>query len=441
MRNSQELKGSFLDSYFGLSENKTNIKTEILAGITTFMTMAYILIVNPNILKDAGMNFGAVFTATALASVIATLVMGIYAKLPFAQAPGMGLNAFFAYTIVIGMGHTWQFALTAVFLEGIIFILLTVFNVREAIINSIPTNIKKAISVGIGIFIAFIGLENAGIVLHPKDGGTILALGNITSGTALLGIVGVIITGALVAKNVNGALLLGIIVTTLIGIPMGITKFPNEIISAPPSMAPVFMKFEWNNILSADMAIALFTLIFMDMFDTVGTLVGVSTKAGMLDDQGNVPRAKQALLSDAIGTTMGACFGTSTVSTFVESASGVAAGGRTGLTAVSTAIMFAIALFLSPLFLMIPAAATAPSLILVGLFMLSPIKEIDLEDFSEAIPAFLTIIIMPLSYSISDGIVFGIVSYVLIKVLTGKYKDVTITTYIVAALFVLKFLI
>lgn len=441
MRNSQELKGSFLDSYFGLSENKTNIKTEILAGITTFMTMAYILIVNPNILKDAGMNFGAVFTATALASVISTLVMGIYAKLPFAQAPGMGLNAFFAYTIVIGMGHTWQFALTAVFLEGIIFILLTVFNVREAIINSIPTNIKKAISVGIGIFIAFIGLENAGIVLHPKDGGTILALGNITSGTALLGIVGVIVTGALVAKNVNGALLLGIIVTTLIGIPMGITKFPTEIISAPPSIAPIFMKFEWNNIFSADMGIALFTLIFMDMFDTVGTLVGVSTKAGMLDEKGNVPRAKEALLSDAIGTTMGACFGTSTVSTFVESASGVAAGGRTGLTAVSTAIMFAIALFLSPLFLMIPAAATAPSLILVGLFMLSPIKEIDLEDFSEAIPAFLTIIIMPLSYSISDGIVFGIVSYVLLKVLTGKYKDVTITTYIVAALFVLKFLI
>lgn len=441
MRNSQELKGSFLDSYFGLSENKTNIKTEILAGITTFMTMAYILIVNPNILKDAGMNFGAVFTATALASVISTLVMGIYAKLPFAQAPGMGLNAFFAYTIVIGMGHTWQFALTAVFLEGIIFILLTVFNVREAIINSIPTNIKKAISVGIGIFIAFIGLENAGIILHPKDGGTILALGNITSGTALLGIVGVIVTGALVAKNVNGALLLGIIVTTLIGIPMGITKFPTEIISAPPSIAPIFMKFEWNNIFSADMGIALFTLIFMDMFDTVGTLVGVSTKAGMLDEKGNVPRAKEALLSDAIGTTMGACFGTSTVSTFVESASGVAAGGRTGLTAVSTAIMFAIALFLSPLFLMIPAAATAPSLILVGLFMLSPIKEIDLEDFSEAIPAFLTIIIMPLSYSISDGIVFGIVSYVLLKVLTGKYKDVTITTYIVAALFVLKFLI
>lgn len=441
MRNSQELKGSFLDSYFGLSKNKTSIKTEILAGITTFMTMAYILIVNPNILKDAGMNFGAVFTATALASVISTLVMGIYAKLPFAQAPGMGLNAFFAYTIVIGMGHTWQFALTAVFLEGIIFILLTVFNVREAIINSIPTNIKKAISVGIGIFIAFIGLENAGIILHPKDGGTILALGNITSGTALLGIVGVIVTGALVAKNVNGALLLGIIVTTLIGIPMGITKFPTEIISAPPSIAPIFMKFEWNNIFSADMAIALFTLIFMDMFDTVGTLVGVSTKAGMLDEKGNVPRAKEALLSDAIGTTMGACFGTSTVSTFVESASGVAAGGRTGLTAVSTAIMFAIALFLSPLFLMIPAAATAPSLILVGLFMLSPIKEIDLEDFSEAIPAFLTIIIMPLSYSISDGIVFGIVSYVLLKVLTGKYKDVTITTYIVAALFVLKFLI
>ncbi|WP_097026750.1 NCS2 family permease [Clostridium peptidivorans] len=441
MQSSQKLKGSFLDSYFGLTENGTNVKREILAGITTFMTMAYILIVNPNILKDAGMDFGGVFTATALATIVSTLIMGLYAKLPFAQAPGMGLNAFFAYTIVIGMGHTWQFALTAAFLEGIIFIALTAFNIREAIINSIPTNIKKSISVGIGLFIAFIGLENAGIVLHPKDGGTILALGNITSGTGLLAIIGVIVTGVLLARNVSGALLLGIIITTLIGLPMGITKLPTGIISAPPSISPVFMKFEWNHIFTADMAIALFTLLFMDMFDTVGTLVGVSTKAGMLDEKGNVPRAKQALLSDAIGTTLGACFGTSTVATFVESASGVAAGGRTGLTAVSTAGMFIIALFLSPLFLMIPAAATAPSLILVGLFMLSPIKEIDLEDFSEAIPAFLTIIIMPLSYSISDGIVFGIVSYVLLKLLTGKQKDITITTYIIAALFVLKFLI
>ncbi|WP_125152056.1 NCS2 family permease [Clostridium rectalis] len=431
---------NLLNSYFKLEENKTSIKTEILAGITTFMTMAYILIVNPAILSETGMNFNSVFTATALAAIVSTLLMGIYAKLPFAQAPGMGLNAFFAYTIVIGMGHTWQFALTAAFLEGIIFILLSAFNIREAIMNSIPNNIKKSISVGIGIFIAFIGLENAQIVLHPKSG-TILSLGNITNGIALLAIIGLIITGVLLAKNVNGALLLGIILTTLIGIPMGITKLPNSIFSAPPSISPIFLKFQWNDILSKDMFIALFTLLFMDMFDTVGALVGVSTKAGMLDENGNVPRAKQALLSDAIGTTLGACFGTSTVATFVESASGVAAGGKTGLTAVSTAIMFILALFLSPLFLMIPSAATAPSLILVGLFMLSPIQEIDLSDFTEAIPAFLTIIMMPLAYNISDGIIFGVVSYVLLKLLTNRGKEVSIATYILAVLFILKFFI
>lgn len=429
-----------MESYFKLRENETNIKTEVLAGITTFMTMAYILVVNPNILSQTGMNFGAVFTATALAAIISTLLMGIYAKLPFAQAPGMGINAFFAFTIVIGMGHTWQFALTAAFLEGIIFIILTIFNVREAIIDSIPVNVKKAISVGIGLFIAFIGLENAGIVIHPKSG-TIMALGNVTSGPALLAIIGVILTGVLLARNIKGALLIGIVVTTIIGIPMGITKLPNAVFSMPPSISPIFLKFEWNHIFTADMFIALFTLLFMDMFDTIGTLVGVATKAGMLDEKGNVPRAKEALMSDAIGTTLGACFGTSTVCTYVESASGVAAGGRTGLTAVSTSVMFMIALFISPLFLMIPSAATAPALILVGLFMLSPIKELDLTDFTEAIPAFLTIIMMPLAYSISDGLIFGIVSYVALKVLVGKGKDVTITTYIIAALFILKFFV
>ncbi|MCT8976723.1 NCS2 family permease [Clostridium sp. CX1] len=429
-----------MESFFKLKENNTNIKTEILAGITTFMTMAYILVVNPNILSQAGMNYGAVFTATALAAIVSTALMGLYAKLPFAQAPGMGLNAFFAYTIVLGMGHTWQFALTAAFLEGIIFILLTAFNVREAIINSIPTNIKKAISVGIGLFIAFIGLENAHIVLHPKTG-TILALGDVTSGTALLAIIGVIITGVLLARNVNGALLIGIVVTTLIGIPMGITQLPGAVVSMPPSISSGFLQFEWNHIFSIDMLVALFTLLFMDMFDTVGTLVGVATKAGMLDEKGNVPRAKEALFSDAVGTTLAACFGTSTVCTYVESASGVAAGGRTGLTALSTAGMFTVALFLSPLFLMIPSAATAPSLILVGLFMLSPIKEIELVDFTEAIPAFFTIIMMPLTYSISDGIVFGIVSYVFLKVLTGKAKEISVTTYIIGVLFILKFFI
>ncbi|EJO5348395.1 NCS2 family permease [Clostridium botulinum] len=430
-----------MENYFKLKENGTTAKTEIVAGMTTFMTMAYILVVNPGILSQAGMDFGAVFTATALSAAIATMLTGLYAKLPFAQAPGMGLNAFFAFTIVKQMGYSWEFALTAVFLEGIIFILLTAFNVREAIVNSIPNNIKKSISVGIGLLIAFIGLDNAHVVIHPKDGGTILALGNITSGDALLAIVGILITGILLAKNIRGALLIGIVITTMIGIPMGITKVPTSFFSMPPTLSPIFLKFEWHNIFTPNMFIALFTLLFMDMFDTVGTLVGVATKAKMLDKNGNVPRVKQALFCDSIGTTLGACLGTSTVSTFVESASGVAEGGRTGLTAVSTAVMFLIALFISPLFIMIPAPATAPSLILVGLFMMSPIKEIELEDFTEAIPAFLTIIMMPLSYSISDGIVFGVVSYIIIKVLTGKVKDVSLTTFIVGALFVLKFFI
>ncbi|HDK7176959.1 TPA: NCS2 family permease [Clostridium botulinum] len=430
-----------MENYFKLKENDTTFKTEILAGITTFMTMAYILVVNPGILSQAGMDFGAVFTATALSAAVATMLTGLYAKLPFAQAPGMGLNAFFAFTIVKQMGYSWEFALTAVFLEGIIFILLTAFNVREAIVNSIPNNIKKSISVGIGLLIAFIGLDNAHVVIHPKDGGTIVALGNITSGDALLAIIGILITGILLAKNIRGALLIGIVITTLIGIPMGITKVPTSFFSMPPSLSPIFLKFEWHNIFTPNMFIALFTLLFMDMFDTVGTLVGVATKAKMLDKNGNVPRVKEALFCDAIGTTLGACLGTSTVSTFVESASGVAEGGRTGLTAVSTATMFLIALFISPLFIMIPAPATAPSLILVGLFMMSPIKEIELEDFTEAIPAFLTIIMMPLSYSISDGIVFGVVSYIVIKTLTGKVKDISLTTFIVGALFVLKFFI
>lgn len=291
------------------------------------------------------------------------------------------------------------------------------------------------------MLISFIGLDNARVVIHPKDGGTIVALGNITSGEALLAIIGILITGILLAKNIRGALLIGIVITTLIGIPMGITKVPTGFFSMPPSLSPIFLKFEWHNIFTPNMFIALFTLLFMDMFDTVGTLVGVATKAKMLDENGNVPRVKEALFCDAIGTTLGACLGTSTVSTFVESASGVAEGGRTGLTAVSTATMFLIALFISPLFIMIPSPATAPSLILVGLFMMSPIKEIELDDFTEAIPAFLTIIMMPLSYSISDGIVFGVVSYIVIKTLTGKVKDVSLTTFIIGILFVLKFFI
>lgn len=434
-------KDGLLDNFFEISKNNTSVRTEMVAGITTFMTMAYILIVNPSILSAAGMDQGAVFTATALSALVATLIMGLYAKLPFAQAPGMGLNAFFAFTVVLGMGYSYQFALTAVFLEGIIFILLTLFNVREAIVDSIPSNIKKAISVGIGLFIALIGLEGAGIIVHPQDGGTIVALGDITSGTALLAIIGILITGILLVRKVKGALFIGMLITAVVGIPMGVTPVPITIVSAPPSITSVFLQFEWSNIFSIDMLIVLFTLLFMDMFDTIGTLVGVATKAKMLDENGKVPNIKKALFADAVGTTFGACVGTSTVSTFVESASGVAEGGRTGLTAVSTGIMFALALFFSPVFASITSAVTCSALVLVGLFMIEPIKEIELNEYTEAIPAFLTIIMMPLSYSISDGIVFGVVSYIVLKIFAGKAKDISFTTIIVGAIFLLKFLI
>lgn len=430
-----------MEKYFRLKENNTTVKTEMIAGITTFMTMAYILIVNPAILSAAGMDQGAVFTATAVSAIIATLLMGLYAKLPFAQAPGMGLNAYFAYTVVLTMGYSFEFALTAVFLEGLIFILLTLFNVREAIVDSIPMNIKRAISVGIGLFIALIGLEGAGIIVHPEGGGTIVALGNIVSGPGLLAILGILITGILLVRNIKGALFFGMLITAAIGIPMGIVSMPEQIVSLPPSIASTAFKFEWQNIFSLDMLIVLFTLLFMDMFDTIGTLVGVATKAKMLDENGKVPNIKKALFADAIGTTVGACLGTSTVSTFVESAAGVAEGGRTGLTAVSTAIMFGVALFFAPLFTVITPAVTASALILVGLFMIEPIKEIALEDYTEAIPAFLTIIMMPLAYSISDGIVFGVISYIVLKVAAGKAKEISIPTVIVGLVFLLKFLI
>lgn len=429
-----------LENYFKLKEHNTTVKTEAIAGITTFLTMAYILIVNPSILSAAGMDQGAVFTATALSAIVATLLTGIYAKLPFAQAPGMGLNAYFAFTIVIKMGYSYQFALTAVLLEGLIFILLTLFNVREAIIDAIPRSIKNAIAAGIGLFIALIGLEGAGIIIH-QDNSTIIELGNIVSGPGLLAIIGIIITSILLARGVKGALFIGMIATALIGIPMGAIDLPQQIVSLPPSIKSTFMQFEWHNIFTMDMAIVLFTLLFMDMFDTIGTLVGVATKAKMLDEDGRVPNVKKALFADAIGTTVGACLGTSTVSTFVESASGVAEGGRTGLTAVFTAIMFAVALFFAPIFSIITPAVTASALILVGLFMLEPIKHIDLEDFTEAIPAFMTLIMMPFSYSISDGIVFGVISYIILKAATGKWKEINITTVIVGFVFLLKFII
>ena len=434
-------KDGLLDNYFEITKNGSNTKTEIVAGLTTFMAMAYILIINPSILSAAGMDQGAVFTATALATVVSTLLTGIYAKLPFAQAPGMGLNAFFAYTIVLQMGYSYQFALTAVFLEGIIFILLTLFNVREAIVDSIPDCIKKAISVGIGLLIALLGLDGAGVIVHPKDGSTILALGNLTSGPGLLAIIGLVITAILLARNVKGALFFGMLITAVVGVPLGLTPIPKAVVSAPPSIRSVLFNFDWSHIFSLDMVIVLFTLLFMDLFDTIGTLVGVATKAKMLDENGRVPNIKKALLSDAIGTTFGGCVGTSTVSTFVESAAGVAEGGRTGLTAVVTALMFALALFFSPVFASITSAVTAATLILVGLFMIEPIREINLHDYTEAIPAFLTIIMMPFTGSISDGIMFGVISYIILKLCTGKIKEISITTVVIGAVFLLKFLI
>ena len=436
MSSKAENNDGFLERRFKLSEHGTDVKTEILAGITTFMTMAYILIVNPRILSEAGMDWGGVFTATALSSIIATLMMAFYANYPFVLAPGMGLNAFFTYSVVLGMGKSWQFALTAVFLEGIIFIILSAFKVREAIFDAIPMNLKKAVSVGIGLFIALIGFVNAGIV--ETGDGTILGLGNLTSKGPLLALIGLLIMGVLLAKNVKGALLIGILAATIIGIPMGITQLPEAVFKAPPSLSQVAFQFEWENIFSWEMLVVVFTFLFVDVFDTVGTLVGVASKADMLDEEGKLPRVSQALMSDAVGTVAGACLGTSTVTTYVESASGVADGGRTGLTALSAAVMFFLALFFSPIFGMIPGEATAPALILVGLFMMSPIKEIDLEDFTEAIPAFLTIVMMPFAYSIAEGIVFGMVSYVLLKLITGKREDISGVMYVLAILFILK---
>ena len=424
-----------MEKFFKLKERKTTVKTEVMAGITTFLTMAYILAVNPGILSDAGMDFSKVFAATAIASAIATLVMALVANLPFALAPGMGLNAFLAYTVVLGMGYSWQFALTAVFVEGIIFLILTAVNIREAIVNSIPANLKKAIGVGIGLFIAFIGMQNAGIIV---DGATLVSLNaDWFMGAPGLAMIGLIITGILLAHKVNGALLIGIVITTIIGIPFGITKYAGGSFVPP---APYFFPFEFGNILSIDFVVIMFTFLFVDMFDTVGTLIGCATKADMVQADGSIPNCKEALFADAIGTTAGAMLGTSTVTTFVESSSGVVEGGRTGLTALVVAILFALSLFLEPLFGSIPSAATAPALIIVGVMMMSPVKEIEWNEMTEAIPAFLTIIFMIVAYSIADGIMFGILSFVLLKLFTKKTKDISMMTWVVFGLFVLKIL-
>lgn len=456
-----------LEKVFKLSENKTDAKTEILAGITTFMTMAYILAVNPSILSATGMDSGAVFTATALAAFIGTLLMAIFANYPFALAPGMGLNAYFAYTVVLGMGYSWEYALTAVFAEGIVFILLSATNVREAIFNAIPQNLKAAVSVGIGLFIAFIGLQNAKIVI---GGSTLLQLFSVdkyneVNGvsasfndvgiTVLLAIIGIIVTGILVVKNIKGNILWGILITWLLGIICQFTGLyvPNADLGfysllpdfsnglSIPSLSPIFCKLDFSGIFSLNFIVILFAFLFVDLFDTIGTLIGVSAKADMLDENGKLPRIKGALMADAVATTVGAVIGTSTTTTFVESASGVSEGGRTGLTSVTTAILFGLSLFLSPIFLAIPSFATAPALVIVGLYMLTNVTNIDFNDMSETIPCYVCIIAMPFFYSISEGISMGVITYVALNLITGKAKEkkVSILMYVLAVLFVLKY--
>lgn len=454
-----------LDKIFHLKENHTDVKTEVMAGITTFMTMAYILAVNPNILSASGMDRGSVFTATALSAFIATCLMALLSNYPFVLAPGMGLNAYFTYTVVLGMGYTWQQALAAVFAEGIIFILLSLTNVREAIFNSIPMNLKHAVSVGIGLFIAFIGLQNAKIVVGNDS--TLVSIFSFKSSvaegtfssqgiTVLLALIGILVTAVLLAKDVKGSILWGILITWVLGIICQLTHLyvPNADIGyysllpdfsngiSVPSMAPAFMKMDFSIVFSLDFVVIMFAFLFVDMFDTLGTLIGVASKADMLDKDGKLPKIKGALLSDAVGTTVGAVCGTSTVTTFVESASGVAEGGRTGLTSIVAGILFALSLLLSPIFLAIPSFATAPALIVVGYLMLTSVTKIDFSDMTEAIPCFIAIIAMPFMYSISEGISMGVISYVVINLITGKAKEkkISVLMYVLAILFVLKYI-
>lgn len=457
-----------LDRIFHLKENKTDVKTEIMAGITSFMTMAYILAVNPNILSDAGMDHGAVFTATAVAAFIGCVAMALLANYPFALAPGMGLNAYFAYTVVLGMGYSWKAALAAVLVEGIVFILMSLFNIREAIFNAIPFNLKKAVSVGIGLFIAFIGLQNAKIVIgsstllslfslegYNQTLGDVKATFNDAGITVLLAVIGVVITAILVAKNVKGNILWGILITWLLGIicqfaglyvPNGELGFYSLLPDfsggiSIPSLSPIFAKFSLDGVPALEFVVIVFAFLFVDIFDTIGTLIGVSSKAGMLDENGKLPRIKGALLADAIGTTAGAVLGTSTVTTFVESASGVSEGGRTGLTSLTTGFLFLLSLLLSPIFLAIPSFATAPALIIVGFYMLGAVTEIDFNDPTEGIPAFICIIAMPFFYSISEGISMGVISYAAINLVSGKRKKVGPMMLVLTVLFVLKYIL
>ena len=436
------------EKLFGFDSKKHSVRTEILAGITTFLTMAYILAVNPGIFSALpGMPAGSVFTATAVAAIIGTVIMALYAKKPFALAPGMGLNAFFVYTVCLGMGYTWQFALTAVLIEGLLFIVLTLTKVRSWLLNAIPGTLKKAIGAGIGLFIAFIGMQNAGIIVN--NDATLVGLGNITEGKALLGMIGLFITAGLVMAKVRGGILWGILATTALGLLIkdpatgeAITKLTG-VVSLPASVEPIAFKFEWHNILTLDMLVVVFTFLFIDMFDTMGTIIGVHQGTDLIPEgnrKDDIPGMEKMFLADSIATVCGSCLGTSTTTTYVESASGVGEGGRTGLTAFSTAMCFVLALFFSPLFLAIPGAATAPALIIVGVMMMTPLKSIHWEDYCRSIPAFLTIIMMPLAYSISDGILIGVISYVLCHVVAGKFKEISVTMWILAALFICKYI-
>lgn len=426
-----------LEKIFKLKQNNTTVRTELMAGVITFLTMSYILVVNPNILETTGMDRPALFTATVVGSVFATLMMALLTNLPVAQAPGMGLNNFFAFTVVLTMGYTWQFALTAVFIEGIIFILLTFFNVREMIVKSLPLVLKQAIPVGIGLFITFVGLKSANIVVSNPN--TFVSLGDMADSNMWIALIGLVITGALLAMNVKGAILVGIVIATVAGFFLGIVHLPESgLMSLPPSIAPIFFKFEWDNILTFDMALVVFTFLFVNLFDTIGTLLGVVSKAGLTDREGNFPQVKKALFADALGTTFGSVLGTSPITSYVESSSGVAAGGRTGLVGVMVAVMFLLSLFFAPVFLMVPASATAPALIVVGLFMISAVVDINFDDITESLPAYVTIVFMPFTYSIAQGLVFGILTYFFVKLLSGRYRQISAVMYVLAIIFMVK---
>lgn len=428
---------TWLNRLFGFDASTMTVKKEIIGGLTTFFTMAYILAVNPAILSETGMDPGALFTTTALSAIVATLMMAIYAKLPFVLAPGMGLNAFFAYTIVLLMGYTWQFALTAVFLEGLLFILFTITGLRQKLVDTVPSVMHHAISAGIGLFLAFLGLKSGGLIVD--NAATLITLGDLNNPSVALTVIGLILTSILLVKKVSGAFLIGILLTALIGIPLGVTSF-NGITSLPPSIRPIFLQFQWHEVLSIDMFICVITLLFTDMFDTIGTVIGVSQRAGMVDEQGRIRNMNKAFMADAVGTTLGAALGSSTVTTFVESASGISAGGRSGLTAFTAAICFAFALFFAPLFMMIPPQATASVLVLVGLMMTAGISRIDFTNYRTAVPCFICVIMMPFTNSIANGILLGFLTYVTIALGCGKWKDLGLMSYAIALLALLKFL-